>query len=371
MKLVDIKNAKGSIYYGMHFYPGVAQYDDTKGSTTIYLNEDALRKMDPTFAGKPVFVEHVDGVDENVDEVRKEADGWVIESFFNSADGKHWVKFIVVSSRGEEAVKKGFRLSNAYHPSKGGAGGLWNGVAYQEEILDGDYEHLAIVNNPRYDESVIMTPDQFKRYNEGKEQELRRIANSKEKENTTMKLKFFKKTSIEKSDDLETTSVVLPKSGKEMTVAQIVNAMDEVEEKKKENMADPEAKVKMHDGKMCNVGELVAAHKALHDELATMKADNGGESELAVEEKPVDVEGDKHNDDEDKDKDEKKENLAEEDEKEVEEKKKENELKTKAERKKHFDTLKNAHLKAGKEEEEVYMTPKARVDLGKQRYGSN
>jgi len=196
---------KGTIWYGMHFYPGVAEYQDPAGEAyRVFLNEDTIRSMDPTFAGRPIFVEHVDGVEANVDELRKEAEGWVIESFFNAADGKHWVKFISVTERADRAIKSGLRLSNAYAPTKYSQGGLWNGVTYSKEITGGEYEHLAIVKHPRYEESVIMTPEEFKAYNERCVEGLKRLANSNEpKGEKKMAFKLFKKTKVENSIDIE------------------------------------------------------------------------------------------------------------------------------------------------------------------------
>lgn len=477
-----IKNSKGNVYYGMHFYPGLAEYREPgEDPYRVYLNEDTLRKMDPTFAGRPIFVEHVDEVDQSLSELRKEADGWVIESFYNSSDGKHWVKFIVVSDRAERAIKNGFRLSNAYVPKSFGQGGIWNGIEYSKEITDGEFEHLAIVSNPRYDESEIKTPEQFKKYNEDNTVELRRIANSQElndfsesdhpraqdgkfgsggggggsagdssadeedtkkkhtafsekldrlkkrfeekkkkglseeeqgvwsteiakleksakgamsdlvaigkkknKEGIKMKLNFFKRQKVENSIDLEATLVVLPKSKKEYSIEALVNAMDEVEEKKKDmnnGLADMDHKVKMHDGSYCNVGELVEKHKSMCDEMEKMKKDSAEkEMDLKVEASPVDVEGDlanveddeapamdkdkKENEEEDKDAKKKALQLEENDEKEVEAAKKKN-AKEKAER------LKNAHLKTFQNDETASIDLSYdQVARGRSRYGS-
>lgn len=235
------QNSVGKIYYGMHFYPGLAQYSEpNKEPFKIFLNENTLRKMDASFAGRPIFVDHVNEVESNLDQLRKESDGWVVESFFNEADGKHWVKFIVVSDRGDRAIKNGFRLSNAYIPTLNNKSGQWNGIDYQNEVIAGEYEHLAIVDNPRYAESVIMTPDEFKMYNEKLKIELNKISNSKPKEKESMlsKLKFWNKKAVENSIDIENISVTLPKSGIEFSIYQIVNAMDEMEMKKKENESD-------------------------------------------------------------------------------------------------------------------------------------
>ena len=157
---MTISNAsKGTIWYGIHFYPGVAEYaEPNEKPFRVFLNEDTLRSMDASFAGRPVFVMHVDGVEDDLDVLRGEADGWVIESFYNAADGKHWCKFIVCSDRGEQAIQRGMKLSNCYLPRQYGQGGLWNGVSYDKEVKGGEYEHLAIVPNPRYEESVILSP---------------------------------------------------------------------------------------------------------------------------------------------------------------------------------------------------------------------
>src|SRR5580698_5188714 len=220
MKL--IQNTAGKIYYGIHFYPGLAQYQDSPEQEPyrVYLNEDTLRSMDPTFAGKPIFVEHVDDVTPNINKLRSEADGWVIESFYNAADGKHWVKFIVVSEEGERAIRRGMKLSNAYVPKSFKDGGLWNGIPYSKEILSAEYEHLAIVENPRYEESVIMTPDEFKLHNEQQVLELKKVANSKGA--TKMKFNFFKKTRVENAIDPD-LQLVLPKSGKSVSLQKLIN----------------------------------------------------------------------------------------------------------------------------------------------------
>lgn len=362
----EVLNSGGQILYGMHFYPGVAQYDEPgKDPYRVFLNEDTLRKMDPSFAGKPIFVEHVDQVDQNLDELRKEADGWVIESFFNSSDGKHWVKFIVVSKHAERAIENGFRLSNAYLPQLNGRAGEWNAVPYQNEVIGGEYEHLAIVKNPRYEESVILTPSEFKAYNENLQIELKRIANSKNKESSTMsRLKFWNRKPVENTTDFENLSVTLPKCGKEMSIVQLVNAMDEMEEKKKENMADPMGMVKMHDGKMCNVGELVEKYKDL-----SMKKENeeiSTESDLSPESVPLDVEGDMQNAEEDEEMKKKKEM----EDKEKESKAKEEKMANAKKKREHFHTLQNAHLNAPSVPEVKFELNLDKVARGKARYGS-
>lgn len=419
-----IQNSHGKIWYGMHFYPGLAQYQDSEEAEPyrVYLNEDTLRKMDPTFAARPIFVEHVDEVDPNLDRLRSEADGWVIESFYNSSDGKHWVKFITVSDEAEKAIRNGFRLSNAYVPKNFGPSGIWNGISYQKEITDGEYEHLAIVKNPRYEESVIMTPEEFKKYNEDNLSNLKKIANSKK---GGKMLSFFKKSKVEIDNNM---CVVLPKSKKEVSITKLINDADEMEKKKDSSesakahvMASGDHMVKMKDGSYMQVSDLADKFHSMKDEMDKVKKDSKEkELDLKTEETPVDAEGDLHNldeahpeeavhdedeammDDEDKheaevhavehkeelkdaedpeeDKEAKKKalQLAEHEEKEIEEAKmsskkniKKNDYESKALAKMKAERLKNAHLRVFQNEESrVVELSYDRVLRGKQRYGS-
>lgn len=213
--------------------PGLAQYTDTNGEDyRILVGEEVLKQMDPSYAGKPVYVKHVDQV--NLDQLQEQADGYVSESFYNKCDGKHWAKFIVVSDKAHDAIKSGWQLSNAYTPSQFGPGGKWHNVEYAKEVMNGEYEHLAIVPDPRYEESIILTPEEFKAYNSEKERELEKLANSKGDQEMSV-LKFFKKTAVENSMalDLENTVVTL-KNGSEKTIRQLVNDADEHEKKEKE-----------------------------------------------------------------------------------------------------------------------------------------
>jgi len=377
-----ILNSKGDIYYGMHFYPGVAEYSEPgKDPFRIFVNEDTIRKMNPTFAGRPVFVEHVDEVSENVDDLRSGADGWVVESFFNEADGKHWAKFIIVSERAKRAIQKGYRLSNAYIPQGPfGPGGLWNGVTYAKQVLGGEYEHLAIVKNPRYEESTIMTPDQFKNYCEEQKSELKRLANSNqnEKENTEMKLNFFKKKveKVENSSDLEGLSVTLPKSGKEKTIVQLVTEVDA--RAVLNGYANEEDKVKIGENEM-SVKDLVANYGKMCSELEDLKKAKNEDADVEDE---VENEDDVENEDSEAEakedaKDAEPEMQNEDDEAEAKKdaKKAEKEMgdkksnsKSKGD-KKHFDKLKNAH-RAQIETVKIDLIDD-QLARGKQRYGSS
>lgn len=353
---MTIKNSQGSIYYGLHFYPGVAQYKDEDSSQMVFINEDTIRSMDHTFKARPVFVYHVEDVSSNLNVLRNEADGWVIESFFNEADGKHWVKFIVVSDKGESAVKRGMKLSNAYKALSFGSSGVWNGIDYEKEITSGEFEHLAIVPNPRYEESIILTPEQYKKYCEDKKSELTRFANDNTQGKSKMKFSFFKREKVENSKelDLASLSVLLPNSKKEVDISKLINDADEKEmEKDKPIIAHADHLVQVGKDTM-KVGELVN----MYQDMMTKKKDDERETE---------------NDDDSSASDDDTENDADAGDKALEEKveheKKQNAVEEKRKAKEKADRLRNAPKNVKNDSEETIMLSGDQVALGKSRYG--
>lgn len=368
-------SAKGKVYYGLHFYPGVASYAEPgRDPLMVFLNEDTIRDMDPSFAGCPVFVRHVNEVSDNISEVKDEADGWVMESFFNDADGKHWVKFVAVSEKAEKAIAQGWQLSNCYMPEEMGAPGRWNGIDYDRQINSGKYEHLAIVPDPRYEESVIMTPEKFKEYNRNKKEELLRLANNK---GAISMLSFFQKKKVENANalDIENTIVVLPKSKLEVAISKLINEADEKEMKGGDPMeAHPDHHV-MINGEKMKVGDLMDKYKDCMNELLDMKKikDDDEESDGGDEES-MDNEDDEE-DDEDK---KMKKNALDEAaaiDREIEEQKIRNAQEKKVQSKAKADKLRNAAAANDKtemnkfqaKEQEVLMTTD-RVALGKKLY---
>lgn len=333
---------------------GLAEYREPgKPATRLLVNEAAMKQMNTTFPGRPVYVSHVDQVD--LTNLQLEADGYVVESFFNQADGKNWAKFIVVSDKGHDAIAKGWKLSNAYVPKEFGSGGVWHGIDYDKTVLAAEYNHLAIVPNPRYQESRILTPEQFKLYNEQKEAELLRIANSNDDEKNkgeNQMLNFFKKTKVENSTDFENMVVELPKSKKQKTIAQLVNETDDYELKMKEpQMANMEHMVE-HNGEKMTLSNLMEKHAAMCSELEEMKKKHPDEPAKNEEEEKKKKAAD----------DEAKKNA------EAEAKKKEEEEKAK---KNHMEAIKNAGQNpAPSSDDEVLLLSNDKAELGKKRYGS-
>ena len=367
-------------YYARHIKEGLVHYLEN-GKDVLYLvKNDALKKMNESFDGKPVYVRHVDRVD--MDNLREQADGYVVKSFYNEFDGAWWTEMLVVSDKGHEAIKKGWAVSNCYSPTEYGAGGSYHDIDYQKEIKNGEYEHLAIVPNPRYEESVIMTPEEFKEFNEGKKQEIEKLKNSKENEMLTQ-------------EDMEAVVAKVMNSLSEPIALAVKNAMEAKAEEDKKNAADEDRRNLINsigelsakaegefaeglDEKVRSIVEMASKlgnsedkEEAKENECGEPKKDN--EAEEKKEEEKENASEEKAEEKDSEKSEEAKDNSADEDKKEdacgkneggEEEKKEEKKENSKG----FFSMLKNA--KAKSQDGSAVDTMARGLALGKQRYGS-
>lgn len=336
------KNAKEmpKAYYCRHMASGVVGYENE----TILVDTDTMKRMAASFVGKPVYVYHQDV---NLDTLQEEMDGVVSDCFYNELDGWLWSKFIVVSDEGQDKIKEGWSVSNAYIPLGWGDGGTQHNVPYNRKVLDAEFTHLAIVPNPRYEKADIYTPEEYRQYQEERRNELKQIQNSKPTGAKIM-LKLFKtdrkEVTANEADENTLVEITNAKgekqevSIKDMAAAVIKNAEDEAK-KKEEEKTNMEDEVQVGDEKM-PLKELVNRYNAM------MK---------------------KNSDDADKEKKNAEEKAAEE--KKAEEEKKENEKIAEEEKKNasKLEELKNAADK-GAAATVVVQTIQNKVALGKSRY---
>ena len=374
------ENQMPSRYYARHIKEGLVHYLEN-GKDTLYLvKNDALKKMNKSFEGKPIYVRHVDSVD--MERLRETADGYVVKSFYNEFDGAWWAEIMVVSDAGHAAVKKGWAVSNCYSPTEYGDGGVYHDIGYQKEIRNGEYEHLAIVPNPRYEEAVIMTPEDYEKYNEGKQQEINKLKNSKESEMLTQ-------------EEMETLVAKVMNSLSEPLKEAVKNAVEAKSEEDKKNAADEDHRALIREIAAVSakgegdfsggLEEKVRTIIGMAEKLGYSKDEagkNSKENECHEEEKKeneAEEEGEKKEEpdtkanESDKPEEEVKENEAEAEDKKEDacvnadgEEKKEEEKKENS--KGFFSLLKNA--KAKSQDGSVTKTMAAGLALGKQRYGS-
>lgn len=218
------KNAKDFpvIFYCRHMENGLAGYENER----ILVDADCMKKMAPSFAGKPIYVQHQDV---NLDTIQDDADGFVADCNYNELDGWLWSKMIVVSDKGKDAVQKGWSVSNAYVPKAWSEGGAHHNVDFDRKIDDAEFTHLAIVPDPRYENAKIFTEEEYKQYCTDKKKELEELRNSKRKP----MLKFWKTKREEVSPaDVDDDTVVELQNGKTMTVKELLEQKSKEPNKK-------------------------------------------------------------------------------------------------------------------------------------------
>lgn len=77
--------------------------------------------------------------------------------WFNPADGWYWCDGIITDKTAENLIKdRGWSVSCSYDYKEATGGGTENNIPYDIEFLDGEFSHLAIVENPRYERANIV-----------------------------------------------------------------------------------------------------------------------------------------------------------------------------------------------------------------------
>jgi hypothetical protein len=212
--------------------PGLISYEDQQAGTVL-VEKSALDRMAPSFKGCPViFVpEHHNDADKDTafdfeDVGANPPSGIVSGSPYWGDDGWQWVDVLIWDEAAQEAIAKGFNASCAYIVDEEGEGGERNGLAYNAEITNGHYIHMAIVPRPRYNEAMI-------------------LANSKGGHSVAINI-FRKK---------ENAAPVAPPIPKKPEAAPVAPAMVK-------NEADPGTVVMLPSGGQATLAELIAAYKA-------------------------------------------------------------------------------------------------------------
>lgn len=366
------------IFYCRHMQPGIARYENE----TILVDSDGMKNLVASVGKRaiPVYINHQD-VD--LKNIKEKACGYVSDSFYNELDGWAWFKFVAVDDQAHEAVRKGWSVSNAYMPSDWGPAGTKNNCPYHREVRNGEFTHLAIVPDPRYEGACIMTPEEFKNYQDTAREKLAELKNSKEKKPMFKMFKNEKKEVTGSAVDLDTHIEL--ENGKSISIREMVEAV--VENSKEE------ASIEVG-GKKMTLSELA---KAYENAMKKKKMKKNGSEEETPHGEDEDVEGDQDDEGDDeigtdkknkkmkKNKKEKKNkaddeeddcmnNDAEDGEDEDKKEKKNSSGKDNKEVEvddKFFTELKNAHLNPpNRDKAPMVVTSIDGIARGKQRYGS-
>ncbi len=126
--------------------PGFVSYRDVGGKLELLKKETIERHMD-TAVGNPLIVGHT-----MVDETNRAGleqgviEGW----YFNSEDGWYHVTGTVETEEALRLIRAGHRPSCGFKVTDLGPGGRDHGIRFDQEITGLVFNHLAIVERPRY-----------------------------------------------------------------------------------------------------------------------------------------------------------------------------------------------------------------------------
>lgn len=110
-----------------------------------------MDKFINTFVGKPVIINHKSNITDD------DIVGKVLNVWFNAEDGWYWCDGIITDETAVNLIQnKGWSVSCSYSYTESADGGTENNIPYDIEFLDGEFDHLAIVENPRYERANIV-----------------------------------------------------------------------------------------------------------------------------------------------------------------------------------------------------------------------
>ena len=153
--LIDLQEddgkGKGRRFVSRFIEPGLAHY---KELGDIVITKETLDKFIMTMIGCPVIIDHKDVTDKNVDKLRV---GTIADVWFNEQDGWYYCSGILTDNEAIDLVKnQGWNVSCSYSFVSDDTQKTYHGKPIDMEFIDGEFLHLAIVEDPRYEGANIV-----------------------------------------------------------------------------------------------------------------------------------------------------------------------------------------------------------------------
>ena len=199
MKLSNVANirldnslveGRGRHFVSRFIEPGLVSYDK---AGVLKVSKETLDKFVQSLVGCPVIIRHQKVSNDNVEDLRC---GVVSGVNYNTADGWFWCEGIIWDAEAIQKIEQGWSVSCTYIMTEStGEDGEWHNMSYDDELLNGVFEHLAIVPNPRYEEATILLNSK-----EDKGNMLLNLFNSKKIRNSDEEGKDMKKENEESID---------------------------------------------------------------------------------------------------------------------------------------------------------------------------
>lgn len=235
--LSEIKQKPVRTFTAKFITEGLCGYKEQNDITLV--RECALEKMAETFINRPVIKSPHD-LNITRENIMSKASGVVADVFKQKDANDWWVKFNIWDEDLLKSIDRdGFEyVSCAYFITENGGAGRYNGIDYQTEVLDGFYHHLAVTNNPRYNDSDIIRLNEEKSLNSGKFSDIVKFNEDIITNKGENKMFGIKKSPVEVDKD-----ITFKTNCGELTIEEMISKINELDEKTKEIPAESQEEV--------------------------------------------------------------------------------------------------------------------------------
>lgn len=171
--LMDVKSGDNDInyklrpkrYIGRFIQEGIMDFPEYNDN--VYFDQDTLKTLTSKFNNIPLTIDHKDLEDIGESRLDKEIVGYTVDVIFNDTgiitnkgikinkDNWIWSDFSIDNKKAVYLLDNGWKLSCSYRIKSDAGPGIYNGKFYDKKVLDIDVDHIAIVKNPKYKESVV------------------------------------------------------------------------------------------------------------------------------------------------------------------------------------------------------------------------
>lgn len=142
---------KGRHFVSRFIEAGAVSYGS---AGVLKVTKEALDKFVQSFVACPVIVKHKKLTKENVNDERV---GVVNSVWFEPNDAWFYCDGVIYDNDAIRKIENGWSVSCTYDMTEStGESGEWHNIHFDDELLNGVFQHLAIVPNPRYEDATII-----------------------------------------------------------------------------------------------------------------------------------------------------------------------------------------------------------------------
>ena len=234
--------------------PGLVRFVINGDEIISYLSKATIDKALKTLEGKPLTVKHhlPNGEQVKPDTMKSHGHGYVANAYYNAQTGWYDCDGVCDTDEARAAIQRGGKVSCKYNVKRTGPGGMWHNMPYDEELTEIEFEHLAIVDKPRYEGAEIRL-------------------NSKTNHITNMTLnpfKWFKKDATTANGEIAPDTVVELGDGKTVRLNDAIESYRKktAAAEQRDNAAEVDENAEFEiDGKRVTLGAILEAHNSVEE----------------------------------------------------------------------------------------------------------